>query len=47
MQACEAFSGGGVAQPDEFEEVVADADGAAPVVDVDDYSALMGGDIPF
>ena len=40
----EAFSGGGVAQPDEFEEVVADADGDAPVATtggVDDYSEFL------
>lgn len=40
----EAFSGGGVADPDEFETVEADADGAAPEVVVggaDDYSSLL------
>ena len=40
----EAFSGGTVAQPDEFEEVVADADGDAPPMatgGAEDYSSLI------
>jgi hypothetical protein len=40
----EAFSGGGVANPDEFDAVEADADGAAPEAaagGVDDYSSLL------
>lgn len=41
----EAFSGGGVADADEFETVEADADGAAPEAPaggVEDYSDLLG-----
>jgi hypothetical protein len=41
----EAFSGGGVASPDEFEPVAQDADDAAPEVaagGAEDYSALLG-----
>ena len=40
----EAFSGGTVAQPDEFEQVVADADGDAPPMatgGAEDYSSLI------
>ncbi len=39
----EAFSGGGVAQADEFETVVADADGEAPVgaSGAEDWSSLL------
>jgi len=42
----EAFSGGGVANPDEFDTVEADADGAAPEAQAggaEDYSSLIGG----
>jgi hypothetical protein len=39
----EAFSGGGVANPDEFESVEADADGVAPdATPGDDYASLLG-----
>lgn len=40
----DAFSGGGVSDPDEFETVVADADGDAPPTEVsgaEDYSSLI------
>ncbi len=41
----EAFSGGGIADPDEFDTVEADADGAAPEAlpgGAEDYSSLLG-----
>lgn len=41
----DAFSGGGIAGPDEFDTVEADADGAAPEVapgGAEDYSSLLG-----
>ena len=37
----EAFGGGAVAQADEFEEVVADADGEAPVAAAEDFSEFL------
>lgn len=40
----EAFGGGAVAQPDEFETVEgADADGEAPVINADDWGDLVNG----